>query len=136
RRHEFRSRSRAITLGSVQALIPAGAALVELAVYTPFDPRGRTDEEAHKPLRYAACVLTREGHARWQDLGLASDIDRAVDQLRQALRDPKSSVHAPARALDRMVMQPLGDLLGGATRLLIAPDGELNLVPFEALVDD
>jgi CHAT domain-containing protein len=32
-------------------------------------------------------------------------------------------------------MQPLRASLGGATRLLISPDGDLNLVPFEALVD-
>jgi CHAT domain-containing protein len=33
-------------------------------------------------------------------------------------------------------MQPLRASLGGATRLLISPDGDLNLVPFEALVDE
>ena len=33
-------------------------------------------------------------------------------------------------------MRPLRASLGGATRLLISPDGELNLVPFEALVDE
>ena len=32
--------------------------------------------------------------------------------------------------------QPIRSLLKGATRLLISPDGGLNLVPFEALVDD
>jgi CHAT domain-containing protein len=33
-------------------------------------------------------------------------------------------------------MRPLRASFGDATRLLISPDGELNLVPFEALVDD
>jgi CHAT domain-containing protein len=33
-------------------------------------------------------------------------------------------------------MQPLRPLLGDATHLLISPDGQLNLVPFEALVDE
>jgi CHAT domain-containing protein len=33
-------------------------------------------------------------------------------------------------------MQPVRALASDATRLLIAPDGALNLIPFEALVDD
>ena len=33
-------------------------------------------------------------------------------------------------------MRPLRASLGGATRLLVSPDGDLNLVPFEALVDE
>jgi CHAT domain-containing protein len=41
-----------------------------------------------------------------------------------------------ARAADRKIMQPLRALIGDATQLLIAPDGELNLIPFEALVDE
>ncbi len=33
-------------------------------------------------------------------------------------------------------MQPVRALLGDATQLLISPDGELNLIPFAALVDE
>ena len=33
-------------------------------------------------------------------------------------------------------MRPLRAAIGGATRLLVSPDGELNLVPFEAFVDE
>jgi len=33
-------------------------------------------------------------------------------------------------------MQPVRALAGDATRLLVSPDGALNLIPFEALVDD
>jgi CHAT domain-containing protein len=41
-----------------------------------------------------------------------------------------------ARAVDEKVMQPVRALLGDATRLLISPDGALNLIPFETLVDE
>jgi len=33
-------------------------------------------------------------------------------------------------------MRPIRAALAGATRLLISPDGALDLVPFDALVDE
>jgi CHAT domain-containing protein len=60
-----------------------------------------------------------------------------VIALRKALRDPSNAdVNARARALDDRIMRPLRPFLSVATRLLISPDGGLNLVPFETLVDE
>ena len=41
-----------------------------------------------------------------------------------------------ARAVDHRIMQPIRPLIGDAKHLLVSPDGELNLIPFEALVDE
>jgi CHAT domain-containing protein len=38
--------------------------------------------------------------------------------------------------VDGKVLAPIRALVGDATRLVISPDGELSLIPFEALVDD
>src|SRR5262249_32762962 len=37
---------------------------------------------------------------------------------------------------DELILRPLRAAFGPATRLLIAPDGDLSLVPFEALRDE
>jgi CHAT domain-containing protein len=37
--------------------------------------------------------------------------------------------------LDEKIMQPVRELTGNATHLLVSPDGQLDLIPFEALVD-
>ena len=132
---EFRARSREVTLAGVQALIPPDAALVEYAVYRRFDPKAGSEAEAHGDLRYVAYVIRHEGSVRVSELGPATDIDRVVEQFRAALRDPSQDPQAAARTLDGLVLEPLRGLLGDATRLLISPDGALNLVPFEALVD-
>src|SRR5262249_1718044 len=50
----------------------------------------------------------------------------------RAWRDVKTR----ARAVDGGLMQPTRASLNGVTRLLVSPDGGLNLVPFEALVDE
>jgi CHAT domain-containing protein len=71
------------------------------------------------------------------DLGPASEIDTAVDEMRKALRDPRrADVAERARAVDERVMRPMRASLGGVVRLIISPDGDLNLVPFEALVNE
>jgi CHAT domain-containing protein len=69
-------------------------------------------------------------------LGDANDVERAIERFREALRDPATDAASPARTLDRIVMEPVRELLDGTvSHLLISPDGALNLVPFEALVD-
>src|SRR5262249_15017427 len=71
------------------------------------------------------------------DLGRADLIDAAVDALREALRDPRrADVTVRARAVDALVMRPLRGAFGELSRLIVSPDGELNLVPFEALIDE
>src|SRR5262245_52045505 len=137
RSDRFRAQSRPVTLAAVQAAIPADGALIEFAVYTPQAPRTEIDE----PPRYIAYTLGAQGQPKWADLGEAAVIDRASGAWRKALRDPnRMDVKRLARAVDEIVMRPLrpllGDRPGDTRRLLIAPDGSLNLIPFAALVDE
>ena len=117
--------------------MPEEAALVEFAVFRPFDPKAERNAEAYGPPHYAAYVIRKHGSPAGQDLGPSKAIDEIIDALRQALRDPaRTDLKQRARALDERVMRPLRESFGDATRLLISPDGDLNLVPFEALVGE
>ena len=133
----FRSQITPVTLERVQAAIPGDAVLIEFAVFRPFDPEAEKNEEAYGPPHYTAYVIGRHGIPVGVDLGAVEDVDRLVVRLRDAVGDPASSaVTARARAVDERVMQPLRPFLNAATRLLVSPDGGLNLLPFEALVDE
>jgi CHAT domain-containing protein len=71
------------------------------------------------------------------DLGEAGPIDDLVARLRQALADPESEdADALGRQLQARIEAPLARHLTTAKRLLLAPDRELNLVPFAVLQDD
>jgi CHAT domain-containing protein len=134
---EFRVQAQAVTLEAVQAAMPEEAALVEFAVFRPFDPKAERNAEAYGLPHYAAYVVRKHGPPAGQDLGPSKAIDEIIDALRQALRDPaRADLKQYARALDERVMRPLRESFGDATRLLISPDGDLNMVPFEALVGE
>ena len=134
---EFRARSQTVTVAAVQAAIPDGAAFLEFAVFRPFDPKASSNNTAYGKPHYAAYVIRRRTPPRGYDLGPAAGIDEAIDALRQALRDPgRKDVKALARAVDAKILAPIRALAGDATRLVVSPDGELSLIPFEALVDD
>jgi CHAT domain-containing protein/Tfp pilus assembly protein PilF len=137
RRPDFRAQAQPVTLNAVQSALPAGSALVEFAVYEPQDPR---NDKNKLPSRYLAYLLTAQGRPKWTDLGEAAPIDRAIISWRKALRDPRrTDVKRLARVVDEKVMRPVLAIaqseFGVPRRLLIAPDGMLNLVPFAALVD-
>jgi CHAT domain-containing protein/Tfp pilus assembly protein PilF len=137
RYRNFRKQSQSITLSAVQAAVPPHTALIEFAYFTPIDPK----TEKSEPPRYLAYLLAPQGQPNWVDLGEAAPIEQAIDAWRKALRNPnRADVKPLARALDEMVMKPvrevLGDLQGNPTNLLISPDGSLNLIPFQALVDE
>ena len=122
---------------AVQAALPEDAALLEFAIFRPFDPKAERNADAYGPPHYAAYVVRKNAAPRGVDLGPAAAIDQAIDALRQAVRDrTRTDVSTHARAVHDVLMRPLRAAYGDAARLLISPDGALNLVPFEALVDE
>lgn len=129
--------SRPITLAAVQGVIPHDAALVEFAVYHPFDWKAASDQSSDGEPRYVVYVMRDQGEVRWAELGATKDVDTAIHDFRDALRDPqRKDVQQLARLVDKRVMQPVRALTGDAKQLLVSPDGELNLLPFAALVDE
>ncbi len=137
----FRAEQRLVTLPEVQAKIPGGAALVEIARYAPRPLHPGRHAVGGAPAaapRYVAYVLRPTGDPTFADLGEAASLEAAVGAFRRALGDPDIA-HDPrpaARALDRLVMAPVRALLGETRWVFVSPDGALNLVPFGALADE
>ncbi|ELS48406.1 tetratricopeptide repeat family protein [Microcystis aeruginosa FACHB-905 = DIANCHI905] len=142
---EFRSLSQPITLEGIQKLIPADAALVEIVRYQPFNPKAPENQRFGIP-RYAVYILYPNGDIKAKDLGEAKPIDDKLIYFRDNLADvdkvtgipqtPIPQLKESARQLDETLMQPIRQLLGNTKTILLSPDAALNLIPFEALVDE
>jgi CHAT domain-containing protein/Tfp pilus assembly protein PilF len=134
----FRDQLQPVTVESVQASIPNGAALVEFISYHPFNFKEPIlAQKAAAAPRYVAYVVPREGKPAWVELGDSATIDGYISQLRAAFQNSKSvDAKALARVLDEKLMRPIRKLLGDSRQILLSPDGVLNLLPFGALVDE
>nr|NCR60363.1 CHAT domain-containing protein [Microcystis aeruginosa LL13-06] len=132
---EFRSLSQPITLEGIQKLIPADAALVEIVRYRPYNPKN----DSFGIPRYAVYILYPNGDIKAKDLGEAKPIDDKLIYFRDNLADAETrlpQLQKSARQLDETLMQPIRQLLGDTKTILLSPDAGLNLIPFEALVDE
>lgn len=141
--------------GSLSREIPQFASVLRPArvadIRSHLQPEERLIEFVEYRNRYGAFVLSRTD-LRWTDLGPAGPIDLAVQDLFGAANDwslgrsrnEKRSVDAAAQTA-RDAIEALSSRLApvlasiwqsaGVHRLRIAPDGMLNLVPFNALSD-
>ncbi|MEL6554132.1 MAG: tetratricopeptide repeat protein [Cyanobacteria bacterium J06621_11] len=131
---QFRIESEPVTTAAIQALIPANAALIELVLYEPVDYNNL--QSPWGAPRYAAYITTQAGSIQSVDLGEAVVIDQLVSEFLRSLATKSNSVNSIARQLDEKLMAPIRPLVGDKTHLLISPDSQLTLVPFDALVDE
>jgi CHAT domain-containing protein len=121
-----------------QQALPSDMALIEFARYRPYNPRAAIDNRWGQP-RYAAYLLLPTGEPQGFDLGTTEEIDNLVVQLRRLLGDKGSDLrqlNTVAQQLETNLTRPIRAGLGNTRKLLLSPDAQLNLLPFDALVDE
>jgi CHAT domain-containing protein/tetratricopeptide (TPR) repeat protein len=131
-------------LDEVRKALPAGSVLIDLARLSVADFKGKPGQKEPEP-RYLAWVTGRVGPVRVVDLGPAADIEAAVRAVTAGLAGASGRIRAKGeegaekelrRHLDevsRLVLKPLLPHVGKAKQWLLSPDGNLWLLPFEAL---
>ena len=135
---DFAAITTSPTLAAIQTALPSETALVEFVRYRPLDSTAPAQERFGDD-RYAAYILQPDGTIQGMDLGSAATIDEAVSALATSLASvdtPLGQVKAEAQALETLVMAPVRQALGTTTTIFLSPDGALNLIPFEALMDE
>jgi CHAT domain-containing protein/Tfp pilus assembly protein PilF len=131
-----RRRQRA-SIADVAARLPEGSVLVEFVKYRRYDFQAKDLRQRRKEWRYAAVLLRRGSESIPQVAVVPLDECQPIDRVIHAWRNEAvaGNVDADAdRRLREYAWEPLAKVLSPeAKHLIIAPDGELSLVPFEAL---
>jgi CHAT domain-containing protein/tetratricopeptide (TPR) repeat protein len=129
------------TVAQVAGAVPDDGVLIE---YVRFEPlrldRVAPGESDLLPPRYLAFVLRGRDAAglRMLDLGAAEPIEELLAAAGEGLAGDAADLTRSAggpelTALRAAVLEPLRGLLGGRTRLLVAPDGLLATLPLDVL---
>ncbi len=130
----YRQASQPITIKTIQQQLPAHTALVEFVQYQPYNPKQQSWDEP----RYAVYLLHSQGSPVGRDLGTVAEIETTLKLLKLSLQDPKTppeQLQNVTHEVYQLLMEPIRSHLGKTRQILIAPDQELNTIPFEALVD-
>ncbi len=132
-----------VELEAVRRALPAGAVLIEIVRFDPYDYIADRQEG----VRYAAWLIFPAGEESVQlvDLGPAEPIERAIHTARQALNaapqtvatdgepEAETKLREPLKALAQLVLDPLLPRLAKRRAWTICPDAALWLVPWAAL---
>ncbi len=127
----FRRPPAPVEIAEVASGLSPGAALLEIVRYRP-DPPGFAVPPGPGE-RFAGLVLRANGHHVLVDLGSADAITAHAEGLRAAIvrRAPIDTARAAVYAA---VVEPFAGVLAGVTRLVVAQEGALGLVPFDVVL--
>jgi CHAT domain-containing protein len=139
--HAFATRQKVAQAdaAAVARALPSNTALLDFARVEIANFRTKGTEKRWLPANYLAFVLHAGQGDRVAliDLGEAETIDRLVTRFKtlvvsQSAADRHRALEV-ARILHEKLFVPLTGALGAAAELFLAPDGLLNLLPFEVL---
>lgn len=82
---------------------------------------------------YLALLIRPDRPPQLIDLGDSEEIDRRASALLAIVARGESGWRSSSIALRQKILDPLEDALSGCSRLFIAPDGLLSVLPFEIL---
>ena len=124
----------------ISAILPKDSVYIDFAKIEFYDFK---KNKLDKP-KYLAFVLIpqKEPHVKLIEISDAADIEKHVKAYLQEMNKIKTSGNVPdkaaldtaARAIYDIAIKPLEKYMDGRKQLFISPDGNLNLISFEALV--
>jgi CHAT domain-containing protein/Tfp pilus assembly protein PilF len=119
----------------LRAALPRGTALVDLLVYTAYQPPAQGKGKFQLERRVVGFVVRADRPITRVELGPLAPMQKAIDDWRPILAGGGTAPAAgdPALALRRLVWEPLEPHLEGIASVLVSPDGAIGLVPLAAL---
>jgi len=141
---------RLVNRAEIASALPPNSILIEIVRFTVYN----FEERSWQNKRYLAFTLPagKPESVQMIDLGEAEEIEKIIQKLRQEVSlnigktsglcddeelNIKNYDSNPAIELSEKIYQPLHEIVKNYQHLIIAPDGQLNIVPWQILpVDD
>ena len=153
---EIQLQEQPIDCRTVALELPTGSTLIEFVCFKVFNFHAASEESQWQPARYLAFILPagQPDQVQMRDLGEAKPIDQLIQDFRHYASDAYRAVHSldmggdddqpedlrqpPAEVIElrEAIFKPLCPYLQKHQHLFIAPDGNLNLLPFQILPID
>ena len=131
------------TLAAIAAAMPPDSVLLDYAKFHNFNFKATGKEQPWSDCHYVVFITAAGKQPRLVlvDLGLAQPVDDAIAEFRKALEKvekgqrPKDDqeIREKLRAIRKLVLDPALPHIRDKQRWIVCPDGQLALVPFEAL---
>jgi len=147
-----------VTLSSFIDALPEGTAYIDIVRYEKYDYE-KQDWSGED--RYLAFVVTQgkdsQGNVQVCDLGAAIEIDNLVDHMRNILQERQkqergvggirhrekiavsrplnTEIYGVGEALFNKIFLPIRGRFRNIQKIIVAPSGNLSLIPFELLKD-
>ena len=123
---------------AVVARFPPNTILVDLLEYWHVQPVANEPGKSQFERRYVAFVSSPGAEVKLIELGSAELLNRAVQTGQEVHWNPVAGENSesPSAALRRLVWEPLRPYLEGVATVLISPDSQLAMVPWNALPGD
>ncbi len=142
--------SRKYTYGliaSVAESLNPGELLCEFISYLPSNSDINIADEELSQRRYALYILDAASRLSIHDIGRTTDIDSQVRAVREMINESsecvtpeffpmlEESLKESLAGLSKYIYQPIISGQNDIEHIIISPEGDLNLIPFEILVD-
>ncbi len=126
----FRSSIARINVDSLASVLPEGTALVDYLTY----------EEGEELKLMAGIATNVDGEVRYQLVTWPnrSEIDDAIIEYRTVIQDDQADedeLIEIGQIAYELVWQPVEEAIGEVEHVFLIPDGTLNILPFNALVN-
>jgi CHAT domain-containing protein len=119
--------------------LPPNSVLLEFAKILMFNFKPTGKKKRWQSAHYITFILKAgDGEdVRMVDLGRSDEIDKAIFEFKKEIADVEiknlKKTDFLSKRLYELIFKPLKNKLGSAKEIFIAPDGNLNLLPFEIM---
>jgi CHAT domain-containing protein/tetratricopeptide (TPR) repeat protein len=123
----------------VAAVLPPHTVLLEFAKVSIFNFKATGNQKYWQPARYIVFILHagKGEHVQLVDLGSSEIIDNKIIAFKKAMSHindiQPDMIKKTSGNIHDLVFAPIKPELEGINHIFIAPDGHLNLIPFEVL---